>query len=171
VAKQKQSEPARSKPLVVKAKDVGSTSAPRQAVSCWPDDYNAPVDWRDKQQVRTKVMEWAAGEQDELRLTEYIESNTLRWIKELEQIADIALMPQGDRAPDYDLAVTILLSLIKLSSVTRQRVDLTAQVAMGTGPDLSGLSEAELRAIELADHEKLNELALRIGRVRSTKPS
>jgi len=79
-----QSEPARSKPLVVKAKDVGSTSAPRQAVSCWPDDYNAPVDWRDKQQVRTKVMEWAAGEQDELRLTEYIESNTLRWIKELE---------------------------------------------------------------------------------------
>ena len=42
---------------------------------------------------------------------------------------------------------------------------------MSTSPDLSGLSDAELRAIELADNEKLNELALRIGRVKSTKPS
>ena len=65
--------------------------------------------------------------------------------------------------PDYDLAARILLSLIKLSSVNRQRVDLTAQIAMTTGPDLSGLSDAELRAIELAADEKLNELALRIA--------
>ena len=42
---------------------------------------------------------------------------------------------------------------------------------MSTSPDLSGLSDAELRAIELADNEKLNELARRIGRVESTKPS
>jgi hypothetical protein len=121
------------------------------------------VDWRDEQQVRHRVSEWAAGEHDGLQLTEYIESRALKWIKELGQIADIALSPHGDRGPDYDLAARILLSLIKLSSVNRQRVDLTAQIAMSSGPDLSGLSDTELRAIELADDETLNELALRIG--------
>jgi hypothetical protein len=127
------------------------------------------VDWRDEQQVQAKVSAWAASEQDKFQLTEYIEGRALRWIKELEQIADIALLPPGDRGPDYDLATRILLSLIKLSSVNRQRVDLTAQIAMTTGPDLSGLSDAELRAIELADNEKLNELALRIAIVKSAK--
>ena len=172
-AKQKQTEPARSvgKSSVARVGGARRTRAVRQSASYTTSDYDTPVDWRDELQGLPKVGEWAAGEHDGLQLTENIESRALKWIMELEQIADIALMPQGDRAPDYDLAVTILLSLIKLSSVTRQRVDLTAQVAMGTGPDLSGLSEAELRAIELADHEKLNELALRIGRVRSTKPS
>ena len=129
------------------------------------------VDWRDELRVRAKVAEWAAGEQDQSQLTDFIESRALRWIKELEQVVDIALLPQDDRGPDYDLAVRILISLIKLSSVNRQRVDFTAQLAMSTGPDLSGLSDAELRAIELADNEKLNELARRIGRVRSTRPS
>ena len=111
------------------------------------------------------------SDRKELQPIEYIECRALKWIKELEQIADIALSPQGDRGPDYDLGAKILLSLIKLSSVNRQRVDLTAQIAMTTGPDLSGLSDAELRAIELADNEKLNKLALRIGRVKSAKPS
>jgi hypothetical protein len=129
------------------------------------------VDWRDERQVRARVSDWAASEQDELQVTEYIESRALTWIKELEQIAYMALLPQGERGPDFDLAAKILLSLIKLSSVNRQRVDLTAQVAMSPGPDLSGLSDAELRAIELGDNEQLNELARRIGRVKSTKPS
>ena len=42
---------------------------------------------------------------------------------------------------------------------------------MTTGPDLSSLSEAELRAIELGSNEQLNELALRLGRVKSPRPS
>jgi hypothetical protein len=129
------------------------------------------VDWRDELQVRAKVDEWASSEQDEIQLSDYIESRALGRIKELEQIADLALLPQGDRGPDYELAAKILLGLLKLSSLNRQRVDLTAQIAMSTGPDLGGLSDAELRAIELADNEKLNELAKRIGGVKSTKPS
>ena len=98
-------------------------------------------------------------------------SRAFGWIKELEQITDIALLPQCDRGPDYDLAARILLSLIKLSSLNRQRVDLTAQIAMTTGPDLSRLSDAELRAIELGDNKQLNERARRIGWVKSVKPS
>jgi hypothetical protein len=113
------------------------------------------VDWRDELQVRVKVSARAASEQDELQLTDYIEGRALTWIKALEQIADIALLPHGDRAPDYHVAARILLSLIKLSSVDRQRVDVTAKIAMSPGPDLSGLSDAELRAIELADNETL----------------
>ena len=172
-AKQKQTEPARSigKPHVAKAGGARRTKAVRQPVSYTTSDYDTPVDWRDEQQVQAKVSEWAAGDQEELQLTDYIESRGVKWIKELEEIADIARSPQGDRAPDYDLAARILLSLIKLSSVNRQRVDLTAQIAMSSGPDLSGLSDAELRAIELVDNETLNELALRIGRVKSAKPS
>ena len=172
-AKQKQTEPARSigKPHVAKAGGARRTKAVRQPVSYTTSDYDTPVDWRDEQQVQAKVGAWAASEQDKFLLTDYVESNTLKWIEELEQIAYIALLPQRGRGPDYDLAARILLSLIKLSSVNRQRVDLTAQIAMTTGPDLSGLSDAELRAIELADNEKLNELALRIGRVKLKKPS
>ena len=172
-AKQKQTEPARSvgKSSVARVGGARRTRAVRQPVSYTPSGYSAPVDWRDELQGLPKVGEWAAGEHDGLQLTENIESRALKWIMELEQIADIALLPQGDRAPDYDLAARILLSLIKLSSVNRQRVDLTAQIAMSSGPDLSGLSDAELRAIELVDNETLNELALRIGRVKSAKPS
>ena|SRR6516165_1982787 len=155
---------------VLEAAAAGRTSAARQSVSYRPDD-RTPVDWRNEQQVQAKVGAWAASEQDKFLLTDYVESNTLKWIEELEQIAYIALLPQRGRGPDYDLAARILLSLIKLSSVNRQRVDLTAQIAMSSGPDLSGLSDAELRAIELADNEKLNELALRIGRVKLKKPS
>jgi hypothetical protein len=129
------------------------------------------VDWRDELQVWPKARDWAASELEELQLTEYIESRALKWIKELEQIADLALQPCDDLPPDYDLAAKILLSLIKLSSVNRQCVDLTFQFAMGTGSDLSGLFDAELRAIELGSNERLNELARRIGRVRSTRPS
>ena len=127
--------------------------------------------WAKQKQTRHRVSEWAASEQDKFQLTDYVESTTLKSIKELEQIAEIALLPPGRRAPDYDLAARILLSLIKLSSVNRQCIDVKAQVAMGTGPDLSGLSDAELRSIELADNETLNELVLRIGRVKSAKPS
>ena len=78
--------------------------------------------------------------------------------EELEHIGVIALESDGENGPDYDLAAKIRLSLIKLSSVNRQRVDLTAQVAMTSGPDLSNLSEAELRAIELGDDQQLSEL-------------
>ena len=42
---------------------------------------------------------------------------------------------------------------------------------MTTGPDLSRLSDAELRAIELGDNKQLNERARRIGWVKSVKPS
>ena len=83
--------------------------------------------------------------------SDYIESRVLRWIPELEQIDVITLEGSGEEGPDYDLAAKIRLSLIKLSSVNRQPVDLTAQVAMRSGPDLSTLSQAELRAIELGD--------------------
>jgi len=38
---------------------------------------------------------------------------------------------------------------------------------MATGPDLTGLSDAELRVIELDGNEQLNELALRIAKVKS----
>jgi hypothetical protein len=108
-----------------------------------------PVDWRDELHLRAKVSDWAAGEQDESQLTDYIEGRALRWIKELEQVAYMALLARGELGPDYDLAAKILLSLIKLSSVNRQRVDLAAQIAMTTGPNLSRLSDAALRTIEL----------------------
>ena len=133
-AKQKQTEPARSvgKSSVARVGGARRTRAVRQSASYTTSDYDTPVDWPDEQQVLTKVSAWAASEQDKFQLTEYIEGRALRWIKELEQIADIALLPPGDRGPDYDLATRILLSLIKLSSVNRQRVDLTAQIAMRT---------------------------------------
>jgi hypothetical protein len=41
---------------------------------------------------------------------------------------------------------------------------------MSSGPDLSQLSENELRAIELASPDQLNELARRIGKLKSAKP-
>ena len=126
------------------------------------------VNWHDEQQVGLKVGEWLASEwQQELQPTEYIEGRTLKWIKQLEQIADLALRLQGDLPPDYDLAAKILLGLVKLSSVSRQRVDLTAQIAMSSGPDLSQLSDSELRAIELGDAARLNDLARLIGKLKS----
>jgi len=111
----------------------------------------------------------ASSEREEPQLAEYIESRVLRWIKELEQIAYMALLQQGEGGPDYVLAAKILLGLLKFSSLNRQRIDLTPQVEMTTGPDLSGLSEGELRAIDLADDAQLNELALRIAKVKSSK--
>jgi len=57
--------------------------------------------------------------------------------------------------------------LVKLSNASRQRLDLTAQIAMSSGPDLSQLSDNELRAIELCDDEQLNDLARRIGKLKS----
>ena len=41
--------------------------------------------------------------QEDLQSTEYIEGRTLKWIKQLEQIADLALRPQADLPPEYDL--------------------------------------------------------------------
>ena len=41
---------------------------------------------------------------------------------------------------------------------------------MTSGPDLSNLSEVELRAVELGDDQQLNELALRIGTLKAAKP-
>ena len=41
---------------------------------------------------------------------------------------------------------------------------------MTSGPDLSNLSEAELRAIELGNDQQLNELALRIGELKTAEP-
>jgi hypothetical protein len=111
----------------------------------------------------------ASSEREEPQLAEYIESRVLRWIKELEQIAYMALLQQGEGGPDYVLAAKILLGLLKFSSLNRQRIDLSPQVEMTTGPDLSGLSEGELRAIDLADDAQLNELALRIAKVKSSK--
>ena len=100
-AKQQQTEPARSigKPHVAKAGGARRTKAVRQPVSYTTSDYDTPVDWRDEQQVQAKVSEWAAGDQEELQLTDYIESRGVKWIKELEEIADIARSPQGDRRP------------------------------------------------------------------------
>jgi len=71
----------------------------------------------------------------------------------------MALLPQGERGPNYELAAKILLGLVKFSSLNRQRFDMSAQIVMARGSDLSGRSETELRTIELADNEKLNELA------------
>ena len=49
-------------------------------------------------------------------------------------------------------------------------IEITAQVAMSSGPDLSNLSDAEPRAIELGNDQQLNELALRIGKLKAAKP-
>jgi hypothetical protein len=100
------------------------------------------------------------GSTHRAQLADYIESRALKWIKDLEQTADLTLHPPTDLPPGYDLAAKILLGLLKLSSLNRQRIDISAQVAMTTGPDLSSLY-----------NEQLDELALRIGRVKSAKPS
>jgi hypothetical protein len=131
-------------------------------------DQTGTLDWSSEQQVRSKAYAWTMTEQwqEDLHSTEYVESRTLKWIKQLEQIAHFALRPQGEAPPDYDLAAKILLGLLKLSSVSRQRVELTAQIAMSSGPDLSQLSDSELRAIELSDDVQLNELALRMAKLK-----
>jgi hypothetical protein len=71
------------------------------------------MDWHEDQQIRPTVGEWKAGGQwqEDLLLTEYIESRVLKWIKELEQMADLALQPQGDLPPPLTTA-----SLPKFSS-------------------------------------------------------
>lgn len=80
--------------------------------------------------MQSRVCAWTTSEQrqEDLQSTEYIEGCTLKWIKQLEQIADLALRPLDDMAPNYDLAAKILLGLVELSSVGRQRVEIT-------GPD------------------------------------
>lgn len=129
------------------------------------------VNWKDEAQVREKIATtWTEGWDKEIPASEYIESRALKWVRELEQISDVALQPlTTDTGPDYDLAAKIKLSLVKLSSANRQRVDLTAQIALTAGPDLKGLSDAELKAIELGSPEQLNELALRIGQLKSAR--
>ena len=69
--------------------------------------------WTGATQVRAKVSDWVASEQDESQLTDYIESRAPRWIKELEQIAQSALFQQGDCVPDYERAAKVLLCLLK----------------------------------------------------------
>jgi hypothetical protein len=97
---------------------------------------------------------------------EYIESRTLAWLKQLDHLGDLAL-----RDGDLDLAARIRLALVKFSSVNRRRVDLNAQVAMQSPADLSGLSELELKTLELASPEQLDELARRIENLRSANPA
>jgi hypothetical protein len=57
----------------------------------------------------------------------------------------------------------------------RPRYNITPQIrissSMTTGPDLSGLSDAELRVIELGNNERLTELYLCISKLKSTMPS
>ena len=55
--------------------------------------------------------------QEDLQSTEYVEGRALKWIKQLEQLADLALRPQGDLPPDYDLAA-------KISGPTRSRASV-----------------------------------------------
>jgi hypothetical protein len=139
-------------------------SVPRSLASSWftnPD--GSPVDWRDENQVRAKVV--AQWNENWNQPSDFIGSRVLTWIHELEQMCASAMQGCVEDGPDYDLAANILLGLVKLSSVSRQRRDLTAQIAMSRGPDLSQLSESELRAIELCAAAQLNELALRIGRL------
>jgi hypothetical protein len=120
------------------------------------------IDWSDPRQVHTKVFaDWDESWQKERQPTDYIESRALVWVRELEKIGLVAL-----RQGDYDLAAKVRLALLKFSSVNRQRIDMTAQIAMTSGPDVSSLSDDELRAIELGSNEQLNELAMRIGAFR-----
>ena len=112
--KQMRTEPTGSvrKPRVVKGSDAARKGAALTPASHTTDDDITAVDWRDELQVRLKVSAWAASEQEELQLTEYIESRAPKWIKELEQIADLALRPLDDLPPDCDLAAKILLGLV-----------------------------------------------------------
>jgi hypothetical protein len=73
----------------------------RKSASPLPDSYEddgTPMDWHEDQQIRPTVGEWnASGQwQEDLQLTEYIESRVLMWIKKLEQMADLALQRHGD---------------------------------------------------------------------------
>ena len=169
--KQKQAKVAHDigKSPVVKTGDAGRESAPRQHVAYAISNDGTPADRYHDRQMRHRVGEWNASEhsQEDLQLADYIESRALKWIMELELIADLALHPRGDLPPDYELAAKIFLGLVKLSNASRQRLDLTAQIAMSSGPDLSQLSDNELRAIELCDDEQLNDLTRRIGKLKS----
>ena len=76
--------------------------------------------WSGGQQVRPRVGEWTITEQwqEDLQSTEYIEGRTLKWIKQLEQIAALALRPQGEAPPDYDLVAKILLEAVERRPAT-----------------------------------------------------
>ena len=115
-AKQNQTEPACSigKCCVAKYGDAGGKSAVSQPGIYPADDDGALVGWSGGQQVRPRVGGWTMTDQrqEELQSTEYIESRTLKWIKQLEQIADLALRPLDDLPPDCDLAAKILLGLV-----------------------------------------------------------
>jgi hypothetical protein len=102
----------------------------------------------------------------QLSPVEYIEARTLTWLKELDRLGDLAL-----RDGDLDLAARIRLALLKFSSVNRQRIDVAQQTALAPPTDLSELSEIELKALELCTDEQLEELARRIGDLRSAKPA
>ena len=62
------------------------------------------------------------------------------------------------------------LALSNYLRSTAGALDMTAQVVMTSGPDLSNLSEVELRAVELGDDQQLNDLACTIGKVKAAKP-
>jgi hypothetical protein len=130
------------------------------------------VNWHDPDQVRKSVA--ANFNEDwhkEVQPVDWVEARALTWLRELEQIGRDVLKPTDpDAEPNYDLAAKIRLALVKFSSVNRQRIDLNAQIAMQPPKDLSGLSDADLKAIELADNNQLNDLALRIQGMKSAKP-
>ena len=73
------------------------------------------------------------------------------------------------RGGEPELAARIYMALFQLSSVNRRPIDVSAQVTMQSPPDLSGLSEAELKTIELGSDAQLDALALRIGRLKSAE--
>jgi hypothetical protein len=94
--------------------------------------------------------------------TERVKSRTLNWLRELDRLGVAAIM---DGEPE--LGARIYLALLQLSSVNRRCIDVSAQMAMQSPTDLSGLSEAELKAIELGSDAQLDELASRISQLKS----
>jgi hypothetical protein len=93
-----------------------------------------------------------------------VERRTLNWLKRLDQLGADAM-----RGGEPELAARIYMALFQLSSVNRRPIDVSAQVTMQSPPDLSGLSEAELKTIELGSDAQLDALALRIGRLKSAE--
>lgn len=87
--------------------------------------------------------------------TEYIEASRLLYVKEIEEVADAAL-----ERGDLELRLTSLMSLVRLSSLHRLRLDVAAtDPGLMKQPDLSKLTPEELEAVQRSDTATLAKLA------------
>ena len=86
---------------------------------------------------------------------EYLEEQRLKYMVELEEVADAAL-----RNGDWDLRRRTLETLSRFTSLNKLRLDVTASnLGLLRGPDLSRLTAEQIAKIEQATPEELEQIA------------